>query len=271
MAAVKFDLIETLFFISTACYIASMTAYIIFLFKPIDIFLSTTKEKIEKYALFFISAGFFIHFGTVLFQSIQIGTIPLNNIEQALSVTALAIAGGVMIFKKHFNLSMLGIFVSPVIVLIMVGVVVMPLNANISSSVVQKFWLISHLLLIIIGHLVFLLAFIVGILYIFHKKVALTKYLPLDMLDFSNYIFLCIGFTMLTFGLITGFIYAKVAWGNFWSWSPGILWSMATWIVYSILLYMRLNFDWKGYRPAVVTIVCFGLFVFTFAGLKTFV
>lgn len=270
MVAVKFDLVETLFFISTACYIASMTAYILFLFKPIDSFLTTTKENMEKYGLLFISAGFFIHFGTIIFQSVQIGTIPLNNIEQALSILALAIAGGFKIFKEHFNLSMLGIFVSPVIVFIMVGVVIIPLDTGINSSSVQKFWLFSHLLLLIIGHLVFLLSFGVGILYIFHNKIALTELLTLDMLDFSNYIFLSIGFTMLTFGLITGFIYAKVTWGNFWNWSPGIIWSMGTWIVYSILLYTRLNFDWKGYKSAVVTTVCFGSFVFTFVGLKVF-
>ncbi|MCK5311478.1 MAG: cytochrome c biogenesis protein CcsA [Desulfobacteraceae bacterium] len=264
----SFDIIGASFYLSTACYIASMTAYILFLFKPIDIFLTSKKENIEKYAFFFISAGFFIHFGTIIFQSIKSGTIPLNNIEQALSILALAVAGGFSIFKKQFNLSTIGIFISPVIVFIMVGLVILPLNASINSSAVQKFWLISHLLLIIIGQLVFVLAFIAGVFYIFYDKLSFAKFLPLDVLDYSNYIFLCIGFSMLTFGLITGFIYANAAWGDFWSWSPGILWAMATWIIYSIILYMRINFDWKGTKPAIATMISFVFLILSYIGIS---
>ncbi len=253
----RLNILEILYYLSTAFYIASMTAYILFLFKPMDIFLTSKKENIEKYAFYFISAGFFIHFGTIIFQSFQIGTIPLNNAEQALSIFALAVAGSFRIFRKHFNLRLLGIFVSPVIVFIMVAVVVIPLNTNLTSSSIQKYWLISHLLLIIIGQMVFALASIAAILYIFYEKLFLSKYFPVEPLDYSNYIFLTIGFIMLTFGLITGFIYAKVAWGDFWKWSPGTLWSMATWVIYSILLYTRLNFGWEGFKPAVTTIVSF--------------
>lgn len=263
-----FDIIGVLYFLSTASYIASMTAYIFFLFKPMDIFLTSKKETMEKYAFFFICSGFFIHFGTIIFQSIKIGTIPLNNIEQALSIAALSVAGVFSIFKKHFNLSVLGIFISPVIVFIMVGVVVIPINASVGSDAIQKFWLISHLILIIIGQLVFVLAFIAGALYMLHDKISLDQFLPLDILDSSNYIFLAIGYIMLTFGLITGFIYANAAWGDFWSWNPGILWAMATWIIYSILLYMRLNFDWKGRKPALVTTILFAVFGFSFIGIN---
>ncbi len=143
----RLNILEILYYLSTACYIASMTAYIFFLFKPVDIFLTSKKENIEKYAFYFISAGFFIHFGTIIFQSVQIGTIPLNNIEQALSISALAVAGGFRIFRKHFNLRLLGIFVSPVIVFIMV-VLKQSKHNNYIVSIRTRYYQVAHLILL---------------------------------------------------------------------------------------------------------------------------
>jgi ABC-type transport system involved in cytochrome c biogenesis permease subunit len=263
-----FNILELLYFLSTACYIASMTGYILFLFKPVDIFSPAKKENMEKYAFYFLSAGFFIHFATILFQSFQIAIIHLNNIEQALSIAGLAVAGGFRIFKKYFNLRLLGIFVSPIIVFVMVAVVILPLNYTETSLLVQKFWLFSHLLLIIISFLVFFLAFIAGVLYLAYDKLLLSKYMPESILDSINYIFLSIGFIMMTFGLITGFIYAEVVWGNFWSFSPYIAWSMVTWIIFSILLYTRLHFLWTGRQPAINTIISFVALSVSFLGIN---
>ena len=105
--------------------------------------------------------------------------------------------------EPTFNISILWVFVSPIIIFLMVVVVIIPLDTGVSTSSIPKFWLFSHLLLIIIGHLAFFLAFIVGVLYILHDKITLTELLTIDVLDFSIYIFLSLGFTMLAFGLIS--------------------------------------------------------------------
>ncbi len=270
METVNFDLIATLLYLSVALYIASMTAYIFFLIKPNDLFLTDKKENIEKYAFFFMSAGFFIHFVIIVYKSFKIGTIPLNNIEQALSIAALALAGGFRIFKKHFNINTVGIFVSPLVVFLMVAMLLISKSISTSSSFMQGFWLVSHLVLIIIGQIVFVLASVAGVLYIIkkHNRV-LIESIPLDILDSANYVFIAVGYVMIIFGLITGFIYAKVAWGDLWSWSPGVVWAMVTWIIYSILLYLRLNFGWKGTRSAVITNICFWLLFISFLGVST--
>jgi cytochrome c-type biogenesis protein CcsB len=48
---------------------------------------------------------------------------------------------------------------------------------------------------------------------------------------------LVFGFVLLTIGIITGSIWAKYAWGGYWSWDPKETWSFITWIVYLINLH----------------------------------
>ncbi len=48
---------------------------------------------------------------------------------------------------------------------------------------------------------------------------------------------LIFGFVLLTVGIITGSVWAKYAWGGYWSWDPKETWSFITWIVYLINLH----------------------------------
>lgn len=55
-----------------------------------------------------------------------------------------------------------------------------------------------------------------------------------------------IGFPLLTVGIITGSIWAKYAWGGYWSWDPKEIWSLVTWIVY--LIYIHYSIKGKSIR-----------------------
>ncbi len=51
----------------------------------------------------------------------------------------------------------------------------------------------------------------------------------------------CIGvaFPLLTFGIITGALWANHAWGTYWSWDPKESMSLATWLSYAAYLHLR--------------------------------
>ena len=42
----------------------------------------------------------------------------------------------------------------------------------------------------------------------------------------------CVGFPLLTLGLVLGSWWARLAWGDFWGWDPKELWSLASWLIY---------------------------------------
>jgi len=50
---------------------------------------------------------------------------------------------------------------------------------------------------------------------------------------------ICLGFPLLTLGLVTGACWGKAAWGDYWNWDPKELWSLATWLIYAGYFHVR--------------------------------
>lgn len=48
-----------------------------------------------------------------------------------------------------------------------------------------------------------------------------------------------IGWAFLTLGMTMGALWAKEAWGDYWTWDPKETWALATWIAYLLYLHLR--------------------------------
>jgi ABC-type transport system involved in cytochrome c biogenesis permease subunit len=86
----------------------------------------------------------------------------------------------------------------------------------------------------------------------------------LKLLDSVGYASLVVGFPLLTFGIISGVIYAQIVRGQFWTWDPREIFAAITCLVYAALVHERLVVGWRGKRAAVMTIVGFAILLFTF-------
>ncbi|MCK5312055.1 MAG: c-type cytochrome biogenesis protein CcsB [Desulfobacteraceae bacterium] len=260
-----------LLFFVTILYIGSMAGYILYLFKQ--------KDKIETVALLFLGAGFLFHLISIIIESFSTGTLPAHDMGQNLSIAALALAGVFLFFRYRSKLKILGVFASPLTVFVMTIALIMPASTGKEITAIRSIWLVSHISLIFIGEASLALACGAGILYLIQesgikgKKTGFFfRRLPsLDLLDYTSYLCIVTGFTMLTFGLVTGFIYAKSAWGSFWSWDPKEIWSIATWLFYAALLHCRLVSGWQGKKSAIMTIIGFAALLFTFLGVNLFI
>jgi len=61
----------------------------------------------------------------------------------------------------------------------------------------------------------------------------------------ATYQMICVGFPLLTLGLILGSCWGKLAWGDYWGWDPKELWSLASWLVYVGYFHFRYMFGRK--------------------------
>ena len=61
----------------------------------------------------------------------------------------------------------------------------------------------------------------------------------------ATYRMVCVGFPLLTLGLVLGSVWGKIAWGDYWGWDPKELWSLASWLVYVGYLHFRYMFGKK--------------------------
>lgn len=49
------------------------------------------------------------------------------------------------------------------------------------------------------------------------------------------------GFALLTMGLVFGALWAKEAWGHYWTWDPKETWALLTWLIYLSYLHTRIK------------------------------
>ncbi|MFC1814631.1 c-type cytochrome biogenesis protein CcsB, partial [Thermodesulfobacteriota bacterium] len=199
-----------------------------------------------------------------------------RNLYETLSIAGWAIAGVFLLIQYKFKLKILGIYAAPLVTLIMIVAAQLPREPAQVNTLFTSFWLASHIIVIFIGEASFALACGVGLLYLVQEHALKTKKhgfffrrLPdLELLDTTGYACLFVGFTFLTIGLVTGFVYAKSTWGRFWSWDPKEVWSGITWLLYAALLHCRLSLGWRGRKSAIMAIIGFAVLLFTFLGVN---
>ena len=61
----------------------------------------------------------------------------------------------------------------------------------------------------------------------------------------ATHTIVCLGFPLLTLGLILGSYWGKLAWGDYWGWDPKELWSLASWLIFVGYFHFRYMFGKK--------------------------
>ena len=259
---------EVLIIVTILLYMLSTAGYFAYLFFQ--------EDYLHNAGYLLVLAGFICHTLSIVYNGITSGGFPVRNLHETLSIAGWTVAGFFLVFQSRFKLKVLGIYAAPLIALIMFAVAQVPNTPAQEQSIFKNFWLILHVVTVFIGNAAFALACGIGILYLLQERAIKTKNpgfffrrLPsLDMLDGTGYTCIIVGFTLLTFGLISGFIYAKTLWGRFWGWDPKEVWSGITWLFYAALLHERLNVGWRGRRAAIMAIIGFAILLFTFLGVN---
>lgn len=95
----------------------------------------------------------------------------------------------------------------------------------------QSPWFIPHVTVYMFSYSFLGCAFLIGVVGLFSTKKSL-----LPAADTLVYI----GMAFLTFGMLSGALWAKQAWGHYWSWDPKETWALATWLSYMLYIHMRL-------------------------------
>ena len=234
------------------------------------------KNFLHKAGYYLLLIGFLCHCLVLGYGFVKSGHIPVHNLNETLSIAGWAVAGVFIVFQYRYNLKILGIYAAPLAAVIMIVASSLPKGAAQVQNIFNSFWLVFHIIAIFIGEASFALACGVGLLYLVQEHGIKTKKhgfffkrLPsLELLDNTGYACIVVGFTMLSIGLITGFVYAKSVWGRFWGWDPKEVWSVITWLLYAAMLHKRLTVGWRGRRAAIMAIIGFAVVLFTFFGVN---
>jgi len=240
------------------------------------VYFTSEKARAQQAArILFIGAALF-HGAALVVRFVVSGYTPITTTHEAVSffawTTALAFLS-IRWFKKVKNL---GVFASSLVLALMVLAWFSSHEARPLAPALQSVWLPIHASLAMAANSFFALAAIGGIMYLLQERELKQKRLgvffsrlpSLDALDTMNQHCLAVGFLLMTMGMVTGALWAKQAWGAYWHWQPKQTWTLVTWLVYAVLIHQRFTIGWRGRRSALLTVVAFGLVLFTFLGVN---
>jgi len=74
------------------------------------------------------------------------------------------------------------------------------------------------------------------------------------------------GYPLLTLAMIFGMIWAQMAWGRFWGWDLKEVWTLITWLVYTLYWHLHRRPNWQGRRVAWLALAGLSAVLFTFLG-----
>lgn len=92
----------------------------------------------------------------------------------------------------------------------------------------------------------------------------------LATLDLCNLVVLQLAFWVLGAAIILGAVWADQSWGRPWGWDPKETFALVTWIVYLIIIHVRMVTPEKAWWTAVLSIVGFFVMLFNWIGVNFF-
>ncbi len=98
----------------------------------------------------------------------------------------------------------------------------------------QSGWFVPHVVVYLVGYVLLAASSLAA----WHNLYRRSKSFDELGESLSHYLAL-LGFVFLTFGLVFGALWAKEAWGHYWTWDPKETWALIAWLVY--LGYMHAN------------------------------
>ena len=234
------------------------------------------KDFLQKLGYMLFLTGFIIHSFYIGYLAFIIGYLPVYSLKDTLSIATWSIVGVFLLLRYRFKIKILGVYAAPLVVIITSIILFLPADTVKVQKVFNNFWLAMHVITIFAGEAALTLACGVGIFYLIQERAIKAKKqgfffkrLPsLNLIDTTSYGCIIIGFSLLTFGLIVGIVYAKIVWGKFWSWDPKEIWAAVTWLIYAALLHGRLISGWRGRKAAYMAVIGFAVLVFTFFGVN---
>lgn len=109
----------------------------------------------------------------------------------------------------------------------------------------QSPWFVPHVVVYMLAYAALGLSSLLG-LWALIRRVRAREVVQTSDVDVPHRMVM-VGFPLLSMGLIFGALWAKEAWGHYWSWDPKETWAFLTWAAYLVYLHARAK---HAMRPA---------------------
>ena len=245
--------------LSLACYLLSAILYFSrMMFKP---------QYLSKIATVLMSIGFILHTSYIINRWYICRRLPIVSLYETIVFFAWSMVLIYLILERSYKLRYLEIPVSILAVLTLAYASILDKSIKPLMPALKSNWIVVHVISYFIGYSGCAISFLLSVCYLFIGRKAAPAGAPARLDDLS-YRLIGFAFPFLTMGLTTGAVWAKVAWGSYWSWDPKESWALITWLIYALYLHLRIVKKWQAKPAAYVNIIGFLCALFTFFGVN---
>lgn len=230
------------------------------------------RKRLARLVVWAAVCGFTLHAGGILLRwhesyALGVGHVPLSNFYESLVFFSWAtVLTSFLVTRGQAKETVLA-FVMPAAALMLgyasfsTGVEsgIQPLIPALKSN-----WLAIHVITCFLGYASFFVASVFGIVLLRANTASPEE----NALGTMFYRCVMIGFIFFTVGILTGSVWAQMAWGRYWGWDPKETWALITWLIYGSVLHERIRKRETTRRVAVLALIGLASVLFTYFGVN---
>jgi cytochrome c-type biogenesis protein CcsB len=222
----------------------------------------------------FIIVFLALHTGGLIWRWYLSGHAPWSDAYESMIFVGWSVMLFGLLFGRKSNLTIAAsAFVTFMILMIAHWNWMDPSIANL-EPVLQGYWLMVHVSIIVASYGPFALSMILGLisllLMIFTTKDN-KKLMDINIKEITiiSEMAITVGITLLTIGTFLGGMWANESWGRYWGWDPKETWALISIMVYAFVIHMRLVPGLRGrWLYNLMSVLAFGSILMTYFGVN---
>jgi ABC-type transport system involved in cytochrome c biogenesis permease subunit len=213
-----------------------------------------------NYRNWFIHAGFLVQTAYLFQRGMHLGRLPIAGPHD----TLFFMSASTILFALPITWSLgnreriLRLVAWLPVFLTLLSMFFHPLDTPL-PPVLKTIWFETHVVLSFFSYALFAVAAVLGILFVMREE---------DGAELLQYKAILVGYCFFSAAMVFGGIWAYLAWGTYWLWTPKELWTVILWLFYGLYLHARLRQWWAGKPLAVLGVFGFVIVMFTYLGVS---
>jgi cytochrome c-type biogenesis protein CcsB len=229
--------------------------------------LLSPRLKDERIGIVALGVGALAHLCAMGARAAELGSFPMANTHDALSLFAFATAAIALGISASSRVPQVGP-IGAVLVAVIVGLAMFVEPATTVPPGLRSPWLPVHIGLAFLGNAALVVAGMVATVYLAQERrlkqrrnrrrpsgSSMGRLPALELLDRMSLRLIEVGFPLMTLALLSGALYGREVWGVYWRWELRNVVSVVVWALFAILLHFRITIGWRGRKAALLTLV----------------
>lgn len=221
-------------------------------------------RSLEKAGAFFTVTGFLLLNAALVARAVVAGRMPGSNLYEFLLLFAWGMTAIYLFIMFKYRFQVVGAFLLPLVVAMIGCAALFTSQLRPLMPALQSPWLQFHVTVAIFAYSAFAVSCALAVLSLLNFPITNSQCFYFDDLIYGCNAF---GFSLLTFVILTGAVWAEGVWGSWWGWDPKETASLVTWLIFVFYLHLRHSRYWNSNRGAWLTCLGFLAVIFTLLGI----